>query len=118
MLDFIEHMRSSELSSRVNESENLDYKIRYKFTANLESLEVDNSSNLNKNINKFINSKVFQKENDSYFRDILSKSTTGFFPSLGVFNDVFKNEYNSDIYQVKNRRLLTATNNLVLPTIL
>lgn len=124
MLYLIYNMRSSELLSlKKNQiedysNENLDYKIRYKFTANLESSEVDESSYLNKNINKFIDVESFRKENDLYFRDILSESIIGLFPSLGVFNDVFKNECNLDVYQVKNRRLLTATNNLVLPTIL
>jgi hypothetical protein len=119
MLNLISNMRSSELLSLKKGQDfdaNLDYKIRYKFTANLESSELDTSSYLNKNINKFIDVESFRKENDLCFRDILSESTTGLFPSLGVFNNVFKNQYFLDVYQVKNRRLLTSTNNLVLPT--
>ena len=91
-----------------------DIKVNYKFVANTELVEISDSI-LNKNINKFINADLFRKTNDEYFRDILSESTFGIFPSTGIFKHVFKNTIENN-FNVKNRRLLTATNNLVLPT--
>lgn len=92
-----------------------DIKVNYRFAANTELIEISDSF-LNKNINKFINVDSFRKLNDEYFRDILSESTFGVFPSTGIFKHVFKNNITFNDFNIKNRRLLTATNNLVLPT--
>ncbi len=88
--------------------------MNYKFIANLENNEFSESM-LNKHIGKVIDLGTFRKENTKYFKDILSESTLGILPSTGIFSNVLK-DYDVDNFQFKNRRLLTTTNTLVLPT--
>jgi len=90
-----------------------DIKLSYRFSSNVDNTEITNSV-LNKNIDKFVNMSNFRKENDMKFRNILSESTLGL-PSIGIFDNVFKNIDTTDNIQIKNRRLLTTTNHLVLP---
>lgn len=92
------------------------FSFDYKFIANTENAEFSESM-LNKHINKFIDLDTFRKENVNYFKDILSESTLGILPSTGIFSNVLKNYNDIDNFQFKNRRLLTTTNTLVLPTI-
>lgn len=95
----------------------LPSKLTYKFVANLDTAEYSDSIP-NKFINNFVDHITLKKETDLAFKNILGESTLGIFPSTGIFNYVLNpDNFDTDELKIKNMRLLTATNTLVLPTI-
>lgn len=94
---------------------NSDYTGLVKFNSNLDLESINLSNNLNKNINNFINVADFNLNTDVFIRDSLNTSLIGLIPSLSIFNSSIDVDQANEL-KIYNRRLLTATNNLVLPT--
>lgn len=88
---------------------------------NNDTSDIHEDSQLNQQINKFVDLKALRHESDALIRNILKQSVTGLVPNLGLFNSFLK-DYTSDefseVIKIENRRLLTTTNSLVLPTML
>ena len=87
-------------------------KINYRFNANIEISEISDTK-LNQNLDKVLKISELNKENNLLCTEMLNETILKVFPNMGIFSSI--SNFNDDNF-IRNRRLLTTTNNLVLPT--
>ena len=79
---------------------------------NTEKSEISDTK-LNQNLDKVLKISELNKENNLLCTEMLNETILKVFPNMGIFSSI--SNFNDDNF-IRNRRLLTTTNNLVLPT--